>query len=88
MADDSEEIPQVPIELQKTSWGTGKLDSIQSTLRDGIETLCYNYLEQHQGGWENNDGAFGEFVFNVAERRIELEFNGRFSDSTLFTYSF
>src|SRR5450755_3771562 len=43
-ADDSPNIPQVLIELQKTSWGTGKLDSIQSTLRDGIETLCYDFL--------------------------------------------
>ena len=37
-------------------------------------------LEQEQGGWENNDGAFGEFTFDVAERTIELEFNGRFTD--------
>jgi hypothetical protein len=87
-ADDSKEIPLVPIELQQTSWGSGKLDSTRTTLRDAIERLCYDYLEQQQGGWENNDGAFGEFIFSVAERKIELEFNARFSDSTLFNYSF
>lgn len=87
-ADDSPNIPQVQIELQQTSWGSGKLDSTQSTLRDAIETLCYSFLEQQQGGWENNDGAYGEFIFQVAERSIELEFNARFSDSTLFNYSF
>jgi hypothetical protein len=87
-ADDSPEVPNIAIELQKAPWGSGKLDSSQSTLREAIETLCYDYLEQHQGGWENNDGAFGEFIFNVAERRIELEFNARFSDSTVFNYSF
>jgi hypothetical protein len=87
-ADDSPNIPQVQIELQKTGWGTGKLDSTQSTLHDAIETLCYDYLSQEQGGWENNDGAYGEFIFDVAQRSIELEFNARFSDSTLFNYSF
>jgi hypothetical protein len=87
-ADDSPNIPEVPIELQKANWGTGRLDSIQGTLRDGIETLCYDFLEEEQGGWENNDGAFGEFIFNVAERKISLQFNARFSDSTLFNYSF
>jgi hypothetical protein len=88
VADGSVDVPQVPIELQKASWGSGKVGSSQSTLREAIETLCYDYLEQHQGGWENNDGAFGEFIFNVAERRIELEFNARFSESTLFNYNF
>jgi hypothetical protein len=89
LADESAEIPQIPIELQReTGWASGKLDSVKTTLRDAIETLCYDFLSQEQGGWENNDGAFGEFTFHVAERRIELEFNSRFSDSTLFNYSF
>src|ERR1700726_1532882 len=87
-ADDSPNIPQVQIELQRTSWGRGKLDSTQSTLHDAIETLCYDFLEQQQDGWENNDGAYGEFIFDVAQRSIELEFNARFSDSTLFNYRF
>jgi hypothetical protein len=88
MADDSPTIPQVQIELQQTAWGTGKLDSTQSTLRDAIERLCYDFLEQQQGGWENNDGAYGEFIFDVAQRSIELEFNARFSDSILFNHNF
>jgi hypothetical protein len=87
-ADGSAEVPHIPVELQQAAWGTGKVDSTQTTLRDAIERLCYDYLEQQQGGWENNDGAFGEFIFSVAERKIELEFNARFSDSTLFNYSF
>ncbi len=31
-------------------------------------------------GWENNDGAYGEFTLNVEQRTITLEFNGRYSD--------
>jgi len=88
VVDGSADIPQVSIELQRTDWGTGKLDSVQSTLRDAIETLCYGYLSQEQEGWENNDGAYGEFTFHVAGRKVELEFNARFSDSTLFNHSF
>jgi hypothetical protein len=88
-ADDSATIPPISIELQReTGWGAGKLDSSQTTLRDAIVTLCYDYLSQVQEGWENNDGAFGEFIFNVAERRIDLDLNVRFSDSALFNHSF
>ena len=87
-ADDCAEVPQIPLELQQPSWGTGKLDSIQTTLRESIETLCYDFLSQEQGGWENNDGAYGEFTFHVAERRVELDFNARFTDTTHFSHSF
>jgi hypothetical protein len=88
-ADDSPNIPQVSIQLlRETGWGTGGLDSIQSPLRGAIEQLCYDFLEQEHGGWENNDGAFGEFTFDVATREIRVEFNGRFSDSTLFNHTF
>ena len=88
MADDGAEIPHVPIELQRAAWGTGKLDSVQSPLRDAIETLCYDFLSQEQEGWENNDGAYGEFTFHVAERKVELDFNARFTDSAHSSHSF
>ena len=81
-------LPELPVTLQCASYNTGKLDSRQQDLREAIETLCYGYLEQEQGGWENNDGAYGEFTFDVAGRKIELGFNARFTDSTLFNHSF
>ena len=87
-ADDSARIPDTLIELLQTGWGTGKLDSSQRPLRDAIETLCYDYLEQEHGGWENNDGAFGEFTFSVAGKTIALEFNGRFSDFHTSSHTF
>ena len=87
-ADDSAQIPDTRIELLQTEWGTGKLDSAQSTLRSAIETLCYDYLSQEHDGWENNDGAFGEFTFSMADRTIALEFNGRFSDFHTSSHTF
>jgi|SRR5580704_19246317 hypothetical protein len=87
-ADGSETIPQIPVELQITVWGAGKLGATKTTLRDALETLCYDYLEQEHGGWENDDGAYGEFTFDVAGRSIGLDFNARFSDSTNYTHTF
>lgn len=52
----------------------------QQPVAEAIEGLCYGYLEEHHGGWEIDDGSFGRFEFNVADRAISLEFNGRFSD--------
>ena len=41
---------------------------VEMTLQEAIETLAYDYLEETHMGWENNDGAFGTFVFSVFTR--------------------
>jgi len=82
------EIPELVIDLKQAAWGNSTLTSRATTLRVAIETLCYDYLSQEHEGWENNDGAFGEFIFFVAERRVELDFNARFSDSVSYSNSF
>jgi hypothetical protein len=76
-----------PVTLQYASWQGDGLTPAETPLREAIETLCYGYLEQYQGGWENNDGAFGAFAFDVAARTIELEFNGRFTDVATHNYN-
>jgi hypothetical protein len=80
--------PEATVELQQVSWGSDKGDTRKATLREAVEQLCYDFLEQEHGGWENNDGAFGEFAFEVNERRVALEFNGRYSDFTTSSHSF
>jgi uncharacterized protein DUF6878 len=52
----------------------------RKSLSAAIETLCYDYLAGTHAGWENNEGAFGEFHIDVAGRTINLEFNARFID--------
>ena len=81
-------LPNISIEVQQVDWGTDKLDGHPMGMREAIDHLCYDFLGQEHEGWENNDGAFGEFTFDVAAREIRLEFNARFSDSTLFTHTF
>lgn len=51
------------------------------SLNDAIETLAYDFLEQTHGGWENNEGAWGEFCFDVSDRTITLDFNERIETS-------
>ena len=53
----------------------------EKPLSEAIEELCYALLAEKHGGWENNEGAFGEFTIEVEERRVRLEFDARFIDS-------
>ena len=58
------------------------------TVQEAVETLVYDLLRQTHGGWEINDGAYGEFVFDVAERTIKLDHNERYASSEKFSHEF
>lgn len=61
--------------------------AVADPIADAIETLAYDLLESEHGGWENNDGAYGEFTFDVVSRTIALEHNQRFTSSELYTHA-
>ena len=48
------------------------------TLEAALERLTYLALERHHPGWENNDGADGQLVIDVAEASFTLECSVRF----------
>jgi len=81
-------LPATRVTLHEASWQKETLTTAEKALSEAIEELCYAYLEQKHGGWEINDGAFGEFTLDVASRTVELEFNGRFSDFHTSTHTF
>ncbi len=82
-------IPLTPSErkLQLASPVPGN-PPVEMTFQDAIETLAYDYLEETHCGWENNDGAFGTFVFDVPDRTITLEHNERYTEVTTSTHEF
>lgn len=43
-----------------------------------LEDFAYEALERHHGGWEINEGAFGELLIDVADANFQLDCNLRF----------
>ena len=82
------ELPSTPLTLHQVQFGATDPSTATQSLWEAIETLCYDGLEQEHGGWENNDGAYGTFIFDVSKRMIALEFNGRFTDVATYHHSF
>jgi hypothetical protein len=82
------ELPESSLTLHQAAQNKGDPKTTTVSLHDAIETLCYDYLSQTHGGWENNDGAYGAFEFDIPNRSIRLDFNERFSDSTLHSHDF
>jgi len=82
------QIPATSIQFRFMSWGITDPAPRDLALPEAIEDLCYGYLSQEHDGWENNDGAYGDFTLHVEDRRIELAFNARFSDSVHHGHTF
>ena len=74
-------LPPTQIELAFASWGSCDIRREALSLNDAVEALVYELLRQTHEGWENNEGAYGEFTFDVAKRSIMLDYNERIETS-------
>jgi len=74
-------LPPSQIEIAAPVWGSSEIEHQTQPACEAIETLVYAFLSQTHGGWENNDGAYGDFTFDVAERTITLDYNERHMES-------
>jgi hypothetical protein len=71
------DFPATEIAYAALTWDDPEVEMRQLSLEDGVEQLAYDFLSDTHCGWENNDGAYGEFCFDAAARCIHLEFNQR-----------
>ena len=82
------EFPATEIAYAALTWDNPEVEMRSLSLEDVVEQLAFDFLSDTHGGWENNDGAYGEFCFDAAARGIHLEFNERFTSSELYTHDF
>ncbi|MGE3989263.1 DUF6878 family protein [Pseudorhodoplanes sp.] len=74
-------LPPVSMELARAEWGSSDIVRTTHPMAEAIERLAYDFLRETHIGWENNEGAYGDFYFDVAERTITLNYNERVETS-------
>ena len=82
------DLPQGEITIATVAWGTDKVTAISMGVEAAIEQLAYDFLSETHGAWENNDGAYGEFSFDVAARTITLDYNERYTATEFYSHEF
>ena len=81
-------IPQDDIEIEAVDFDAGIITRRVTTIREFVETLGYDFLEGTHSGWENDDGAYGQFRFTLADRTITLEYNERYIECHYHEHQF
>ena len=81
-------MPDTEITLAQVSWGVTEIATNTMSLSEAVESLAYDLLSDSHGGWENCDGAFGQFHFDAEAGTILLNYNERFTSSEQFNHSF
>jgi hypothetical protein len=74
-------MPEGTIEIAEAVWDQIQPDRSTISIADVIERLVYDFLTDTHCGWENNDGACGDFTIDVAARTITLDYNERYTAS-------
>ena len=87
-ADQSVTLPAAQITFAGIDWQSGAPTERRLTFEAAVEELVYDLLSDTHSGWQDNDGAYGEFCIDARARTIYLEFNERFTSSELYTHDF
>jgi hypothetical protein len=78
--EEATELPTGDVELLVTNYGADRVFAETQPIDRGIETFCYALLASAHDGWENNEGAYGEFTFDIAAGTVALDFNYRVTE--------
>jgi len=74
-------VPECSVEIAEALWDQPEPNRTRVSIADVIERLVYDFLNDTHCGWENNDGAYGDFTFDVTERTITLDYSERYTAS-------
>ena len=86
--EDQVAMPTAAIEIAEAVWNQAEPKRSTVGIGEAVESLAYDVLEKTHCGWENNDGAHGDVIFDVAEDAITLDYNERYTASENYTHTF
>ncbi len=82
------ELPTTQIEIATPVWDSPEIHRQTMTVNDAIGHLVYELLKKTHDGWEDSEGSYGDFTFDVADRTITLDYHERYIETDYSHHSF
>jgi hypothetical protein len=86
--DEAVKLPSGDVLIAHAAPGASEPDLRSVPIAEAIEQIVYDLLDETHRGWEDNDGAYGDFTFDVTARSITLDYNERYTAFENYTYEF
>lgn len=86
--DERAAMPNCMVEMAEVTTGQAELSRSPVNIAIAIENMAYGVLKKTHCGWENEDGAFGDVTFDVAEQTITLDYNERYTATEFYCHQF
>ena len=86
--DEVVKLPPREVVIACAMWGASEPELHSVSIAEAVERLAYDLLEETHCGWEDNDGAYGDFIFDAARRSIALDYNERYTASENYAHEF
>lgn len=87
IGDEQASLPEGKVESLDLPYGEAGPVLREHSIEMALETLAYDLLREKHEGWENSDGAYGEFTFDATAGTITLDYNERFTSSEHHAYN-
>lgn len=81
-------LPITDITIKTVMFDNGAVEEQVTKVRDYLEHLASEFLDQTHSGWEDGEGAYGEFRFGVADQSITLEYSERYTETNYHEHMF
>ena len=75
------DLQSIHVEIARVECGNQIVTRQTLSVKDAIEKLVYDLPPQTYGGRDINPGAYGDFLFDVGDRTVTLNFNERIETS-------
>ena len=85
---ETREVPNTAITVRGVDFENSLVTETETLVCDYIEQLVCDLLEQKHSGWEDGDGAYGEFRFSLDERSVTLEYSERYTATNYYEHEF
>lgn len=78
--DDIDITPEKRHEMLDEKMESGK------TIREALDEFAWKGIEDNESGFYNNEGGYGEIIFDVAERTVKMEHNNYIQETVYSEY--
>jgi len=56
------------------------------SIRDAVDEFAWEEIENHEGGFYNNEGGYGEIIFDVKDKTITMAHNNYIQETQYEEY--